>query len=333
MYRNFKRLMLVIMGLFVIGLVTPVNGQEQDLNDAARAIKKGDEAKNADNYEEAIAAFEECIQITNELDDQDEEVAELKTVAEKKFTKAHLDYGNELLEQNKFDEALKNYNRTIELAEKYGQSDYQNKAEGNIPDVYYAKGKNHLSESKYEEAIELFDQAIEGDPDYGWAYIRKAQAHMQLDDSDGMEEAVKEATGIGEEKGDDEVINTAQQIAYKYFYNNGATSLKNKNYAKAIPNLEKALEYGGSPTLNHYLAICYSQESQFEDAVEREKKAIESLKGEKSEEELAQYYYSLGTYYEELGQTSEACSAYENAAYGDYKENAEYKMEHTLDCD
>lgn len=321
------------MGLFVIGLVTPVNGQEQDLNDAARAIKKGDEAKNADNYEEAIAAFEECIQITNELDDQDEEVAELKTVAEKKFTKAHLDYGNELLEQNKFDEALKNYNRTIELAEKYGQSDYQNKAEGNIPDVYYAKGKNHLSESKYEEAIELFDQAIEGDPDYGWAYIRKAQAHMQLDDSDGMEEAVKEATGIGEEKGDDEVINTAQQIAYKYFYNNGATSLKNKNYAKAIPNLEKALEYGGSPTLNHYLAICYSQESQFEDAVEREKKAIESLKGEKSEEELAQYYYSLGTYYEELGQTSEACSAYENAAYGDYKENAEYKMEHTLDCD
>ena len=332
MDKNLKRLTLVLLGLFMIGFSAPVNAQDQNLNDAKRAIKKGDQEKRSDNYEEAIAAFEECIQICEQLGDQ-KGVNELKTAAQRKVTKSNLDYGNALLKQNKYEQALEHYNQTVKLAEKYDLSDYLNKAKNNIPDVYYAQGKNHLSESKYEEAIEFFNKAIEGDPDYGWAYIRKAQAYMQLEDPDAMEQAVKEATAIGKKSGEDGVVNTAQQIAYKYFYNNGATSLKNKNYAEAIPNLEKALEYGGSPTLNHYLGVCYSQESQFENAVEREKRAIEALKGDASQEDLAQYYYTLGTYYEQLGQTANACDAYKNATFGKYKENAEYKINHTLNCD
>ncbi len=331
MDKNFRRLTLLLLGLFVIGFAAPVNAQDVDLNDAKRAIKKGDQAKRSNNYEEAIAAFQECIDICNQLGDESG-VSELMPIAQQKVTKSHLDYGNELLKKNKFEQALEYYKKTVELAEKYDFPDYKNKAENNIPDVYYAQGKNHLSESKFEEAIELFNKAIEGDPDYGWAYIRKAQAYMQMDSPDEMEKAVKEATAIGKKSGEDNVVNTAQQIAYKYFYNNGAKSLKNKNYAKAIPNLEKALEYGGSPTLNHYLAVCYSKESQFEQAAEREKKAIEVMKGDKSQEELARYYYSLGTYYEQLGQTANACGAYKNAAYGKYKENAEYKIEHVLSC-
>jgi len=331
MDKNFKRLTLVLLGLFVIGFATPVNAQEQDLNDAKRAIKKGDQEKRADNYEEAIAAFEDCINICNQLGDQ-QGVGELKTAAEKKVTKSHLDYGNDLLKQDKYEQALTHYNKAVELGKKYELSDYLTKAQNNIPKVYYAQGKNHLSESKFEEAIEFFNKAIEGDPDYGWAYIRKAQAYMQLDNPGEMEKAVKGAVEIGKKSGEDGVVNTANQIAYKYFYNNGAKSLKSKNYAKAIPNLEKALEYGGSPTLNHYLAICYSKESQYEQAVEREKEVIETLKGDKSKAEMAQYYYTLGTYYEELGQTANACDAYNNAAFGKYKKNAEYKLQHVLNC-
>ncbi|MBS3776720.1 MAG: tetratricopeptide repeat protein, partial [Bacteroidales bacterium] len=249
MDKNFKRLTLLLLGLFVIGFATPVNAQEKNLNDAKRAIKKGDQAKRANNYEEAIAAFKECADISEQLDA--DEADELKAVAQQKFTKTHLDYGNELLTQNEYDQALEYYNKTVKFAKQYDFPDYLNKAENNIPDVYYAQGKNHLSESKYEEAIEFFNKAIEGDPDYGMAYIRKAQAYGQLGDSDAMEKAVQEATDIGKKAGEDEVVNTAQELAYKYFYNQGATSLKDKNYANAIPNLEKALEYGGSPTLNH----------------------------------------------------------------------------------
>jgi tetratricopeptide (TPR) repeat protein len=178
----------------------------------------------------------------------------------------------------------------------------------------------------------LFNKAIGGDPDYGWAYIRKAQAFMQLGNADSMETAVGEAVRVGKKSGEDNIISTAEEIAYKYFYNNGAKALKEKNYSTAIPNLEKAVNYDGNPILYHYLAVCYSKESQFEKAVENENKAIEALKAEKSQEELAQYYYSLGNYYEKLGETTSACSAYQNAAFGKYKENAEYKLKHVLNC-
>ena len=331
MDKNLRRLTLLLLGLFVIGFATPVNAQDVDINDAKRAIKKGDQEKRANNYEEAIAAFQECIDISEKLADEPG-ANELKTAAQKKVTKSHLDYGNDLLKQDKYEKAIQNYNKTVDLAKKYQLDDYLTKAQNNIPKVYYAQGRNHLSESKFQEAIDLFDQAIEADPDYGWAYLRKAQAYMQMGDPDGMETAVKEAMAIGKKSGQDNIVNTAKQIAYKYFYNNGAKSLKNKNYADAIPNLEKALEYGGSPTLNHYLAVCYSKESQFEQAVEREKMVIEAFKGDKSKSELAQYYYTLGTYYEQLGQTANACDAYKNAAFGQYKKNAEYKIQHVLNC-
>jgi tetratricopeptide (TPR) repeat protein len=329
MDRKLKQIALIMMGLFMIAFATPTDAQ--DINEAKRAIKKGDQEKRSNNYEEAIASFDKCIQITSQLEGS-EEVDKLKTAAEKKVTKSHLDYANELLKQNKFDQALKHYNKTLDLANKYNHSSYKEKANKNIPKVYYAQGKNHLSESKFEEAIELFNKAIEGDPDYGWAYIRKAQAYMQLDKPDEMETAISEAMQIGEKAEAEKVVNTAKQIGYKYFYNNGAKALKAKNYAKAIPNLEKAVKYNGNPTLYHYLAISYSKESNFEKAVENEQKVIEALKEEKSEEEMAQYYYSLGTYYEKLDQTDNACDAYKNAAFGKYKANAEYKLKHTLNC-
>ena len=90
--------------------------------------------------------------------------------------------------------------------------------------------------------------------------------------------------------------------------------------------------YNGSVTLHHYLAISYGQISDFEKAIDQEKMVIEAKKGESSEDELAKYYYTLGTYYEQAGQKANACDAYKNAVYGDYKANAEYKIKHTLKC-
>ena len=330
MDKKIKQIIILFLGLVVIGLGTTV--YSQDINDAKRAIKAGDQEKRADNYEKAIEAFDKCIQICNQLGDE-EGTDELLSAAQKKVTKSHLDYGNELLQQDKFEEALKHYHKTLELSNQYNLSDYKEKAQKNIPKVHYAQGKNQLSESNYQEAIALFDKAIEGDPDYGWAHIRKAFAYSRIDSAQQMEQTVKDAIQVGKNTEQEKVVSTAKEIAYKFFYNKGAKALKAKNYATAIPNLEKAIQYNGNTTLYHYLAISYAKESQYEKAVENEKKVIEALKEEKSQEDMAQYYYTLGTYYENLGQSGNACEAYSSAAFGKYKENAEYKIEHVLNCE
>jgi len=330
MNKKIKHIIMLFLGFVVMGLGTTVYAQ--DINDAKRAIKAGDQEKRADNYGKAIEAFGKCIQICNQLGDK-EGIDELLSAAQKKFTKSHLDYGNKLLKQNKFEEALKHYNKTLELSNQYNLSNYKEKAEKNIPKVHYAQGKNHLSGSDYQEAIALFDKAIDGDSDYGWAYIRKAFAYSKIDSAQQMEQTVKDAIQVGKNTEQEKVIRTAKEIAYKFFYNKGATALKAKNYGTAIPNLEKAIQYNGNSTLYHYLAISYAKESQYEKAVENEKKVIEALKAEKSQEDLAQYYYNLGTYYENLSQSENACEAYSSAAFGKYKETAEYKIEHVLNCE
>ena len=327
---KIKRATVLLVGLLIMGFSAAINAQ--DLNEAKRAIKKGDQEKRSENYEEAITAFDKCIQITSQLEGEEPEIAELKSVAEKKVTKSHLDYANDLLKEEKYDLALKHYQKTLELAKEYGQDDYGAKAEKNIPKVYYAKGRNHASEGKYEEAIGLFNKAIEGDPDYAWAYIRKAQAYQELDQPDKMEEAVQQAIEIGKKNDESSAVTTAKKLAYGYFYNNGAKALKTKNYKEAIPQLNKATQYNGSSKLHHYLAISYGQVGDFEKAVEQEKMVIEAMKGESDKDELAKYYYTLGTYYEQLDQKANACDAYKNAVYGDYKANAEYKIKHTLKC-
>lgn len=329
---KLRNVTLLLTGIFLMGLsfTTVAQEQEYDLNDAKRTIKKGDLAKRSDNYVEAIEAFGKTVEICSQL--FEEEAVTIQEDAEKKLVKAHLDYANELLKQDKFDKSLENYNKAIELAKKYEQEDYKEKAERNIPKVYYAKGKSFISDEIYEEAIKNFDLAIEKDPEYGWAYIRKAQAYMSLDNPEEMVKAVDKAMEIGEKQDEEKVVSTAKNIAYKHFASKGINALKAKDYQSAAENLQEAVNYNGSPKIKHYLAMSYGQISDYENAIKYEEMAIEELKEEESEEAMAQYYYSLGSYYEQNGNKTEACSAYKNAAHGDYKKNAEYKIKHVLKC-
>ncbi len=325
MDKKIKTVALLLLGVFL----ATFSLNAQNLNDAMREIKKGDQEKRSDNYTGAIEAYGNCVSICEQLGS---EADALEKEAQKKLVKSHLDYGNELLKQDKYDQALDEYNKVLDLGAQYEQDTYKEKAERNISKAWYTKGKKSLSSKNYEEAIKEFDKAIEGDPDYGWAYIRKAIAYRDLGEPENMENAISEAVQIGEKTDNDKVVNSAKQVAYRYYYNLGATALKNKNYSKAAENLEKASKYNGSATIYHYLALSYGQLSEFEKAIEREEKAIQMLEEENSDEEMAKYYYTLAGYYVKLGKDQKACSAYRNAAYGQYKANAEYQIKHILKC-
>ncbi|MFO8235067.1 MAG: tetratricopeptide repeat protein [Bacteroidales bacterium] len=327
MEAKLKKMTLVFLGMFMIAF----SASAQSLEEAKEAAQLGDQMRKADEYGEAMKAYGESVSICKELDT--ESATGLLEVVADKWIKSHLDYANALLKQDQHDDALDYYNKALELAGDYNQDEYVAKAERNIPKVWYQKGKFNLENGNFEDAIEFLEKAIEGDPDYEWAYIRKAQAFSEMEQPENMEKAVEEAIAIGEEAQKENVINTAEKVAYRYFYNTGATALKGKNYEVAAENLGKAVEYNGSSTLYHYLAISHGEISNYEEAAENEDKAIELMKEEgKSGEELAKYYYALGGYYKEIGETSNACEAFKNAAYGDYKENAEYQIEEVLDC-
>lgn len=329
MDKKLSRTIMIMLGLIFVSFTISA----QDLNDAKREIKKGDQKKRSNEYVEAIESYSNCVSIINGLGvDVDEEAVEILEAAEKKWVKSHLDYANDLFDQNKYDQALDHYNKVIELGNKYSQDDYVDKANKNIPKVWYAKGKASLQAKNYEEAIKNFDEAIKGDPDYGWAYIRKAMAYRDMEQPEKMEKSIDEAIKVGEKTDNKNVVNAATQVGYRFYYNHGATALKNKDYSTAAKQLQKAVKYNGSATTHHYLALSYGEIGEYEKAIENESKAIDMMEEEKSQEEMAKYYYTLAGYYKETGESSKACTAYKNAAYGQYKANAEYQIKHILKC-
>jgi len=328
---NWKltKLSLLFVGILIMGFSFNTLGQEYTMEDATRSIKKGDQKKRADDYPAAINAFSECVEICNHLGTSADE---LRVDAEKKLVKSHLDYANELLKESKYDESLKHYEKAVELAEKYKQEDYKAKAERNIPKVYYQKGKDFLSDNIFKEAITNFEEAIKRDPDYPWAYVRKAQTYMKMNDGEKLVRAVDSAIIAGERTETEKAVKAAKDIGYKHYAGKGIKALKAKDYQTSAENLKLAVKYNGSPKIKHYLAMSYGQLSKYDEAIKYEEKAIEEMQGEESEEEMAKYYYNLGTYYEKNNDKAKACEAYKNAAYGDYKENAEYKIKHALKC-
>ena len=327
---NWKltKLSLLFVGILIMGSSYNTLAQEYTMEDATRSIKKGDQKKRADEYPAAIEAFSECVEICNHLGEQADE---LRVDAEKKLVKSHLDYANELLTNSEYDESLKHYEKAVELADKYDQEDYKAKAKRNIPKVYYQKGKDFLSDNIFREAIKNFEEAIKRDPDYPWAYVRKAQTYMKMGDDERLVRAVDSAIIAGERTETEKAVKAAKDIGYKHYASKGIKALKGKDYETAAEKLQLAVKYNGSPKIKHYLAMSYGKISKYDEAIKYEEKAIEEMDGE-SKEDMAKYYYNLGTYYEKNNNKTKACEAYKNAAYGDYKENAEYKLKHGLKC-
>jgi hypothetical protein len=49
-------------------------------------------------------------------------------------------------------------------------------------------------------------------------------------------------------------------------------------------------------------------------------------------EKKAKHYYNLGLAYKGKGDKNAACSAFKNALYGQFKENAQFEIDNELKC-
>ena len=90
-------------------------------------------------------------------------------------------------------------------------------------------------------------------------------------------------------------------------------------------------EYGeGDANTYYYYALAYNKIKDWDKAIISANKALEIEKDEKDAK--AKIYFELGTAYYGKGDTSEACKAYKDAAYGDYVAQANYQLKEVLKC-
>ena len=145
----------------VVALLAAVSLSAQDVtaiyNEAAAAF-------GAKDFAGAAAKFEQVIE--QGLDS--EEAASLVATAKTTLPKCYFMMGGGAIRTKNYDEALKNFTKSAELAELYGDMSQMAKANGWVAKIYQIQGGDAFNNKDYATAAGVFEK--------GWARTSSSNA-------------------------------------------------------------------------------------------------------------------------------------------------------------
>lgn len=294
----------------------------QDLNDAGKAYNEGIEFAKENNTMEAIAAYQECADISKELGDVGEG---LKVKAETQISSLYLKLGLDSYKAKEYDTAISLFTVSGEYADKVNKPKSAAKARTYIAATYTAKGNAAVKEKKYEDALANFSKGLEYNPKYFKAYYGMAICYSKQDESTKMEEAVNKVVELG---GEDKVVEKAKTLAANHYLNLSGTCIQKESYNEASMMAKKCIEFNPmESTAYYYQALANNNLGNFDQAIA----AIQT--GMKAEQEdKSNLYFELGRAYEGKGETVQACDAYKGVVSGPNVTAANYQRTTVLSC-
>ncbi len=337
MMKLFKSsISILLLGLFILGLGNTV--EAQDRKEAVQTYNSAREMVQSGEYDQAIEQFKKAIEIGNEIGDEGQDIVER---AEQRLPEVYRQIAMNEYRTFKEDQTLGNLDATInafqnakDVAEEYDNSEVSNQANGVVNQLMYSKSILQFKQENFDDAIATLDEVIERDPNYSKAYYQKGivlkkQESVDLEDVIGM---FDKAIEVAEENNESDIASRAQGAAHDELVYRGANATEDEDLDRAKELLNRALEYDSSSASAHYrLAEAYNKSQDWDQAIEHANEALGFESGGRSDK--AKIYFELGVAYQGLGEKEDACSAYGNAAYGDFKSPAEHEMEHELECE
>ncbi len=321
--RLFKKLILLSAMSLFLGL--QIHGQS--LKDAIEAYNTGLDLADTD-IKAAIASFEKSIQIASLLGEEGEEV---KEQAEIQIPGLHFNFAMNHYRERNIPDAIKGFEETIEVANKYTDVNTARRSENVLHQLYTIQGNSLFRENQNEEALSMFDKALEINPQHARAHLGKGLVYRRLEDTDNFREAMDMAIETALMTDDEQIMQTAESTARDFFLVRAVRAKGENDFAQAIDFISASLSYDEAfPETHFLLATIYNEQSRYQDAVNSAQRAIELFNG--TRDETAKIYFELGKAYEGLEDTTRACAAYNEAAHGNYEASAKYQMEHVLKC-
>ena len=157
----------------VVALLAAVSLSAQDLtaiyNEAAAAY-------GAKDFAGAAAKFEQVID--QGMDNED--AASLVATAKKTLPNCYFMLGGGALKGKNYDEALKNFTKSAELAELYGDMNQMAKANGWVAKMYQIQGGDAFNNKDYATAAGIFEKGYKADPDNTDMALNLAMSYCEM---------------------------------------------------------------------------------------------------------------------------------------------------------
>lgn len=322
-FNKIKRLVALVL------TVISFTAYAQDINQAGELFNEGNQALKSNNFELAIQKYQAAMDMAGKLGEEGEMIV---VNAQSQIPQLYYKIGVTDYKEKKIDKAITEFEKAIEMGNKYNDPETVKTAKETIPKLYYAQGNDYYSNDKYEDALASFSKAAEMAPDYSRAFWGLGLAYNKLDETKKMKESFEKAKELAIAEGDAKMEAKITKTAKKYLQASGAKKLQAQDWAGALVCLDASLSFDpNNADTYYYIALADNGLKNWDDAVTAATKGLE-LSADKNVEFKAKFYYELGNAYKGKGDNSNACEAFGNAKHGSFVESANYELTQVLKC-
>jgi len=319
-------LALMISATVAVFAQTPMDPIIAKFNDGAAKV-------NASDFKTAIADFEEVIVLSEKLGPQ---ANDLKAKSQAQLPVLYYQVASAAMKAKKFDEAIPNLEKTIELADLYANNaPTKEKAVKYLPQLLTGVGSQKFKDKDYPGAIQSFDEALKYDANYAKAFLGKGLVYAEQFKEKEMLDNFGKAMELAKAVADQKTIDQAQIRLGAYYINQGNINFtevdpEDVDYEPSIASFEKALTYNPAATDAYYmLAVIWNKSDEFDKAIENANKALAS---ETDATKIAAINYELGSGYFGVADYTLACEALNKALFGPFADKAQAKKEKVPGC-
>jgi len=320
----------------LLGTAEITQAQDEARVEAIELYNNAQELAGGNDFDGAIDLYRDALEIAREngLNDITDLIEErLPRVYGSRASNSYRNYQNERTVAS-IDRAIEHFKESQEAAAEFGNQQVEQQAQGAIPQLYYVRSILNFRQDNLEDAMNDLDAALELNSNYAAAYYQKGivQKKMTPEEVETWLQWYDRAISVSEQVGDNKTLENAREGAAEELIYRGVSLGEDREFNRAIELLEMVDEYVPNSDEQHYrLAEIYNQRGNWTDAETHARQALEYHNGGVADK--AKIYFELGTALKGLGENENACSAFENARYGDFTEPANHELEFQLKCE
>jgi tetratricopeptide (TPR) repeat protein len=281
------------------------------------------------NTKAAIDSFTKVIGMCEQVTDT--AAAKVCQLARTQLPALQFKYATELYTSQKLDSAITNFERALQFSEIYGDVQTKGKAIDNLSKLYLSLGNSFYKADDFTIATINLDKALSFNPKYPRAFLTKGMIFKKQNNTEAMKDAMDKAIAFATEAADEKTANAAKKTMKDFYLVKANDAAKAKSFKTTLEMLDISKVYDDTdPNLYYLYAVAYNNLSEWDNAIASAQKGIE-LEANTSEAR-AKFYFELGN--AQLGKNDKtaACSAYKNAKFGSFVEQAKYQIETVLKC-
>ena len=220
--------------MLVAAAMTALTVSAQDMAQATENYNNGAMELQMGNKEAALGYFQTALTMAEALGD---EGVDIVTNCKNTIPALMASIGKDLVKAENFDAAIEQFNKTIEVAESYGNTEVVEEAKTLIPQVLMSKAGDLLNAKDFAAASAAYQQVLDANPENGMAALRLGMALAAQGKTAEAEAAYVQAAANGQEAN----ANQSPEHANAYRFAASASQQLGKN-ADCIANYEKYLE-------------------------------------------------------------------------------------------